>query len=119
MVFSLDSVITAIGLVDHIAIMVAAILVSMLVMLVLARPIGQFVEANPTFKMLALAFLILIGSTLVAEGLDFHVPRGYIYFSMAFSVVVELLNMVARSAKKKKAVQLNRVIRPALGSVDP
>jgi predicted tellurium resistance membrane protein TerC len=69
--------------------------------------------------MLALAFLILIGSTLVAEGLDFHVPRGYIYFSMAFSVVVELLNMVARSAKKKKAVQLNRVIRPALGSVDP
>jgi predicted tellurium resistance membrane protein TerC len=119
MVFSLDSVITAIGLVDHIAIMVAAILVSMLVMLVLARPIGQVVEANPTFKMLALAFLILIGSTLVAEGLDFHVPRGYIYFSMAFSVVVELLNMVARSAKKKKAVQLNRVIRPALGSVDP
>ena len=84
MVFSLDSVITAIGLVDHVVIMVAAILVSMLLMLVLARPIGQFVEANPTFKMLALAFLILIGSTLVAEGLDFHVPRGYIYFSMAF-----------------------------------
>jgi predicted tellurium resistance membrane protein TerC len=68
--------------------------------------------------MLALAFLILIGSTLVAEGLDFHVPRGYIYFSMAFSVVVELLNMVARRAKKKKAVQLNRVIRLAPGSMD-
>ena len=111
-VFSLDSVITAIGLVDQVAIMVAAILVSMLLMLVLARPIGQFVEENPTFKMLALAFLILIGSTLVAEGLDFHVPRGYIYFSMAFSVSVELLNMAARSAKNKKAVQLNRVIRP-------
>ena len=117
-VFSLDSVITAIGLVDQVAIMVAAILVSMLLMLVLARPIGQFVEANPTFKMLALAFLILIGSTLVAEGLDFHVPRGYIYFSMAFSVSVELLNMAARSAKNKKAVQLNRVIRPAPGAMD-
>ena len=118
MVFSLDSVITAIGLVDHVVIMVAAILVSMLLMLVLARPIGQFVEANPTFKMLALAFLILIGSTLVAEGLDFHVPRGYIYFSMAFSVSVELLNMAARSAKDKKAVRLNRIIRRAHGAMD-
>ena len=118
MVFSLDSVITAIGLVDHIVIMVAAVLVSMLLMLVLARPIGQFVEANPTFKMLALAFLILIGSTLVAEGLDFHVPRGYIYFSMAFSVSIELLNMAARSAKNKKAVKLNRIIRPAAGAMD-
>ena len=119
MVFSLDSVLTAIGLVDHVVIMVAAILVSMpLLTLVLARPIGQFVEANPTFKMLALAFLILIGSTLVAEGLDFHVPRGYIYFSMAFSVSVELLNMAARSAKNKKAVQLNRIIRPAAGAMD-
>lgn len=113
MVFSLDSVITAVGLVDHVAIMVIAILVSMAVMLFAARPIGEFVEANPTFKMLALAFLMLIGSTLVAEGLDFHVPRGYIYFSMAFSVGVEFLNMISRKARQSSTIKLNSAIDPA------
>lgn len=115
MVFSLDSVITAVGLVDHLSIMVIAILVSMAVMLFSAAPIGQFVEANPTFKMLALAFLMLIGSTLVAEGLDFHVPRGYIYFAMAFSVGVEFLNMMSRKRRDRRSnkVKLNKPIDAA------
>jgi len=113
MVFSIDSVITAVGLVDHLEIMVIAILVSMLVMLLSAQSIGDFVDANPTFKMLALAFLILIGSTLVAEGLDFHVPRGYMYFAMAFSVGVEVLNMMSRRARKKERLRLNKVINSA------
>lgn len=113
MVFSIDSVITAVGLVDHLEIMVIAILVSMLVMLLSAQSIGDFVDANPTFKMLALAFLILIGSTLVAEGLDFHVPRGYIYFAMAFSVGVEVLNMMSRRARKKETLRLNKAINSA------
>ena len=114
MVFSLDSVITAVGLVEHLSIMVIAILVSIAVMLFSAEPIGKFVEANPTFKMLALAFLMLIGSTLVAEGLDFHVPRGYIYFAMAFSVGVEFLNMVSakRRARRSNSVKLNKAIDP-------
>lgn len=113
MVFSVDSVITAVGLVDELEIMVIAILVSMVVMLLSAQAIGDFVDANPTFKMLALAFLILIGSTLVAEGLDFHVPRGYIYFAMAFSVGVEVLNMMNRRARKKERLRLNKVINSA------
>ncbi len=110
MVFSIDSVITAVGLVDHLEIMVIAILVSMLVMLLSAQAIGDFVDANPTFKMLALAFLILIGSTLVAEGLDFHVPRGYIYFAMAFSIGVEVLNLFSRRARKAERLKLNKAI---------
>ncbi|MSR11080.1 MAG: TerC family protein [Gammaproteobacteria bacterium] len=112
MVFSLDSVITAVGLVEELSIMVTAIVISMLVMLVLARPLGEFVDANPTFKMLALSFLILIGSTLIAEGFDFHIPRGYIYFAMTFSMGVEFLNMLARKRRRKKAVHLHKKIRP-------
>ena len=111
MVFSVDSVITAVGLVDHLSIMVIAILVSMVVMLLLSGPISVFVENNPTFKMLALAFLILIGAALVAEGLDFHIPRGYIYFAMAFSISVEALNMLTRRAKKTTPIKLNKKIR--------
>jgi predicted tellurium resistance membrane protein TerC len=111
MVFSVDSVITAVGLVDHLSIMVIAILVSMLVMLLLSGPISIFVENNPTFKMLALAFLILIGAALVAEGLDFHIPRGYIYFAMAFSTSVEVLHMLSRRATDKKPIKLNKKIR--------
>ena len=91
--------------------MVIAIVVSMVLMLVMARPLGDFVDANPTFKMLALSFLILIGCTLVAEGFDFHIPRGYIYFAMTFSLGVEFLNMLARKRRQKKAIPLHKKIR--------
>jgi len=95
-VFSLDSVITAIGLAERLAVMVVAIVVSVGVMLVSAKPIGSFVERHPTIKMLALSFLLLIGTTLVADGLQFHFPKGYVYFAMAFSVFVEMLNLRLR-----------------------
>lgn len=99
-VFSIDSVITAIGLADRLAIMVLAILISVGVMLISARPIGEFVERHPTVKMLALSFLLLIGTMLIADGLQFHIPREYVYFAMAFSVLVELLNMRLRRKGK-------------------
>ena len=100
-VFSLDSVITAVGLVDHVSIMAIAIILAVTVMLVAARPIGDFVDRHPTIKILALSFLILVGVTLIVEGFDVHVPKGYIYFAMAFSVTVEMLNIRMR----KKAVE--------------
>lgn len=92
-VFSLDSVITAIGLVNEISIMATAIILAVLVMMVAARPIGTFVDAHPTIKILALSFLILVGVTLMVEGFDVHVPKGYIYFAMAFSITVEMINL--------------------------
>jgi predicted tellurium resistance membrane protein TerC len=92
-VFSLDSVITAVGMADDIAVMVIAVIVAILIMLAAAKPIVAFVERHPTVKMLALSFLILIGVSLVAEGLHQHIPKGYIYFSMAFAVMVEFLNL--------------------------
>ncbi len=95
-VFSLDSVITAVGLVDELAVMVAAVVVAVLVMMLAASAISRFVETHPTVKMLALAFLILIGFTLMGEGLDLHTPKGYIYFAMAFSFGVEMLNLRVR-----------------------
>jgi predicted tellurium resistance membrane protein TerC len=95
-VFSLDSVFTAVGLARDFAIMVAAIVVAILVMMWVARPIGAFVERHPTIKMLALSFLILIGVALVAEALHFEIPKGYLYFAMAFAVAVELINMRIR-----------------------
>jgi predicted tellurium resistance membrane protein TerC len=95
-VFSLDSVITAVGMADHVEVMIAAVVVAVLVMMFLAGPIGNFVDRHPTIKMLALAFLILIGVALIGEGLGFHIPKGYIYFAMAFSVAVEMLNMQVR-----------------------
>ena len=95
-VFSLDSVITAIGMVDHIGIMVAAVIVAVFVMIGFAGAISRFVEHHPTVKMLALSFLLLIGMTLMAEGFDQHIPKGYIYSAMAFSVFVELLNLRVR-----------------------
>lgn len=98
-VFSLDSVITAVGLVDHLSIMVIAVVASVGVMLFAAEPIGDFVDKNPTIKMLALSFLMLIGFTLMAEGFDVHVPKGYIYFAMAFSFTVEVLNIRVRGRK--------------------
>lgn len=107
-VFSLDSVITAIGLVQHIEVMVAAIVIAVIVMMVAARPISEFVDAHPTIKMLALSFLLLIGVTLIAEGLDLHIPKGYIYFAMAFSVMVEMLNL--RLRKKRAPVHLRKTM---------
>ncbi len=101
-VFSLDSVITAVGMVNQIGIMVSAVVVAVLFMMVFAGPIGRFVERHPTVKMLALSFLFLIGMTLIAEGLDQHIPKGYVYSAMAFSVFVEMLNL---RTKKSKTVQ--------------
>ena len=105
-VFSLDSVITAVGMVDHVQVMIAAVIVAVLVMMFLARPIGEFVDRHPTIKMLALAFLILIGTALVGEGFGFHIPKGYIYFAMAFSVGVEMLNIRVR--KKMEPLKLRK-----------
>jgi predicted tellurium resistance membrane protein TerC len=104
-VFSLDSVITAVGMVDHVAIMIAAIVAAVLVMMLFAKAVGDFVGRHPTIRMLALAFLLLIGVMLVVEGTGQHVPKAYIYFAMAFSLFVELLNMKAGS-RGAKPVQL-------------
>jgi len=100
-VFSLDSVITAVGLADHIPVMAIAIIIAVLVMLLASKAIGEFVDENPTIKILALSFLIMVGMALIAEGLDFHVPKGYIYFAMAFSVIVELINIRLRDRNTK------------------
>ena len=100
-VFSLDSVITAVGLARHISIMAVAIIVAVGVMLFAAKPISIFVDNHPTIKMLALSFLILVGVTLIAEGFEVHIPKGYIYFAMAFSVSVEMLNLRLRAGEKK------------------
>ena len=109
-VFSLDSVITAVGLVEHVSIMVIAILASVAVMLFSAKPIGDFVDRNPTIKMLALSFLLLIGFTLIAEDLDVHMPKGYIYFAMFFSIGVELLNLRVRRKREAAFMRLNKKI---------
>lgn len=100
-VFSLDSVITAVGLVDDISIMIAAVITSMIVMLFAAKPIGDFVHDHPSIKVLALSFLSIVGIVLIAEGLNFHIPKGYIYFGMAFSFGVEILNIRSRTKKQK------------------
>ncbi|MFV2089893.1 MAG: TerC family protein [Pseudomonadales bacterium] len=99
-VFSLDSVITAVGLVDELGIMIAAVVVAVLVMMLAAGAISRFVEEHPTIKMLALSFLILIGFTLMGEGLDLHTPKGYIYFAMAFSFGVEMLNIRVKRKRR-------------------
>jgi predicted tellurium resistance membrane protein TerC len=106
-VFSLDSVITAVGMVDEVGVMVAAVVVAVGFMMAFSNPISGFVSRHPTIKMLALSFLIMIGVALIAEGLDQHIPKGYIYFAMAFSVGVELLNMRVRRVRTN-AVQLRR-----------
>ena len=108
-VFSLDSVITAVGLVKHVSIMAVAIILAVGVMLMAAKPIGDFVDAHPTIKILALSFLILVGVTLIVEGFDVHVPKGYIYFAMAFSVGVEMLNIRMRK-KKVTTVKLYKPV---------
>ena len=107
LVFSLDSVITAVGLVDQVSVMAIAIILAVVVMLLAAKAIGDFVDQNPTIKILALAFLILVGVTLMVEGFDVHVPKGYIYFAMAFSVTVEMLNIRMRKQRGER-VKLRR-----------
>ncbi|MCT8265824.1 TerC family protein [Afifella sp. JA880] len=103
MVFSVDSIITAIGMAEHVEVMIAAVIVAIAVMYAASGPIAEFIKHNPTTKMLALAFLLLIGVALIADGLGFHIPRGYIYFSMAFAAVVEVFNVLARRRRQKIA----------------
>ncbi len=109
-IFSLDSVITAVGLAEHLTVMILAIMIAVGVMMLSANAIGNFVDKHPTIKMLALSFLILIGVTLVAEGLEFHIPKGYVYFAMAFSIFVEILNMKVRE-KTRKPIVLKKAMR--------
>ena len=106
-VFSLDSVITAVGMADEVGVMITAIVIAVAVMMFCAQNIGEFVENNPTIKMLALSFLILVGTALLGEGMHFHIPKGYIYFAMAFAVVVEILNLKLRK-NKTETLKLNR-----------
>jgi predicted tellurium resistance membrane protein TerC len=103
LVFSLDSIITAVGMVDEVEIMIAAVIVSVALMMVFARAIGEFVSNHPSIKMLALSFLVVVGVVLIAEGLEHHIPKGYIYFAMAFSVCVEMLNIKLR--KRRSSTQ--------------
>ena len=103
-VFSLDSVITAVGIAEHIPIMVFAILLAVAIMLLAANPLGRFIDANPTVKMLALAFILLIGAVLILDGFDVHVPKPFIYFAMAFSVLVEVFNLLMRQHAAKRHV---------------
>src|SRR5512145_2293214 len=112
-IFSLDSVITAVGLAKDVAVMIIAIIAAVGVMMFASRAIGDFVDRHPTIKVLALSFLVVIGVALIAEGFDWHVPRGYIYFAMAFSTVVEMLNI--RIRKKAKPVKLHKTIEESKG----
>ncbi len=99
MVFSLDSVITAVGMADHLPVMIAAVVFAIIVMMVAAEPTAAFIERHPTIKMLALSFLLLVGVALIADAMHFHIPRGYLYFAIAFSIGVEILNMVVRKRR--------------------
>src|SRR5918995_1028565 len=100
-VFALDSIITAVGMVEHLWVMVVAVVIAMIIMLVAADPVGNFVNNHPTVKMLALSFLLLVGVALVADGLHFHIPRGYLYFAIAFSALVEALNLIAARRRRR------------------
>jgi predicted tellurium resistance membrane protein TerC len=108
LIFSVDSVVTAVGLVQHVEIMIVAVIISIGVMMFAAGPVGTFVDRHPTIKMLALSFLMLIGLALMADGMGFHIPKGYIYFAMAFSLGVEMLNLKVRTKRKGKPIQLRR-----------
>jgi predicted tellurium resistance membrane protein TerC len=101
-VFSIDSVVTAVGMAEHLSIMIAAVVLAMIVMLVASAPVGDFVERHPTVKMLALSFLLLIGTALIADALHFHIPRGYLYFAVAFSGMVEILNQFVASRRSRQ-----------------
>jgi len=111
-IFSLDSVITAIGMAEHLAVMITAIVVAVFVMIAAAGPISDFVEDHPTVKMLAMSFLLLVGMSLVAEGFGQHISKGYLYFAMGFSVFVEMLNLRVRSRRVQPPVRLRRHISP-------
>ena len=102
-VFSLDSVITAVGMVDQIPVMIAAVMIAVVVMMIFAGPISSFIERHPTLKMLALSFLVLIGVNLIAEAVGFHIPKGYTYFAMGFSFAVELLNLRTQKTKRRSS----------------
>ncbi|MEZ5841057.1 MAG: TerC family protein [Hyphomicrobiales bacterium] len=104
-IFSVDSIITAIGMAEHIEVMIAAVIIAVAVMYAASGPIALFIKEHPTTKMLALAFLLLIGVALMADGIGFHIPRGYIYFAMAFSAGVEVINVIARSRRKKARLE--------------
>ena len=108
LVFSIDSIITAVGMTEHLPIMVIAVVVAVLVMLLASEPLAKFINENPTVVMLALAFLIMIGMTLIAEGFGAHVPKGYVYADMAFSATVETLNILARRVREKRQVALQK-----------
>jgi predicted tellurium resistance membrane protein TerC len=99
-IFSLDSIITAVGMAQHLPVMIAAVVIAMVIMLFASRPVGRFIERHPTVKMLALSFLLLVGIALVADGMHFHIPRGYLYFAIAFSLFVETMNILARRARR-------------------
>ena len=101
MVFSLDSIITAVGMVDEIEVMIAAVVVSVVLMMVASGPISRFVSQHPTIKMLALSFLVVVGVVLIADGFGLHIPKGYVYFAMAFALAVEMLNIRARKRSAK------------------
>jgi predicted tellurium resistance membrane protein TerC len=113
LVFSVDSIITAVGMTEHIPIMVIAVIVTVAVMLLAATPLANFIAANPTIVMLALGFLLMIGMTLIAEGFGAHVPKGYIYAAMAFSALIEGLNMLSRRASRKKKAEAGYNSKPA------
>ena len=108
LVFSIDSIVTAIGMAQDIEIMIAAVVIAMIVMYVASGPVAHFVAKHPTTKMLALAFLVMIGVALVADGFEFHIPRGYIYSSMVFAGVVELFNVLAGRNRARKAARTRR-----------
>jgi predicted tellurium resistance membrane protein TerC len=107
-VFSIDSIITAIGTTEHLEIMVAAVIIAMLVMYAAAGPVAKFIAEHPTTKMLALAFLVLIGVALIADGFDLHIPRGYIYFAMAFAAAVEAINVLVRRRRRSRNAKRQR-----------
>lgn len=113
-VFSLDSVITAVGMAEDLGVMITAVVIAVGFMMVFARPVSEFVERHPTIKMLALSFLLLIGLALVADGLNQHIPKGYIYFAMAFSVGVELLNLRMRRGKKEAVKLRHPYVEPGI-----
>lgn len=117
-VFSLDSVITAVGMAQHIEVMAIAVIIAVLFMMAFAGTVSRFVETHPTLKVLALSFLLMVGLALIADGLDFHIPKGYIYFSMAFSIFVETLNIRMRE-RRSPPVQLRKPELPARQDADP
>jgi len=112
LVFSIDSIITAVGMADHLGVMIAAVTVAILVMYFASGPVAQFIERHPTTKMLALSFLLLIGAALIADGMHFHIPRGYIYFAMAFAAGVEVINVIASRNRRRVAQRAGAKRRP-------